>query len=182
MFYVGRMLGFGLSAILACCQGPAPQIDDVRVGPSQAADLPTSQHIIKRKSSQPTDVKGITLVRQLLKNDLREGMPYADFRQKVLAHGWTPLVDPQCKANVVGGNYEALCSEHPDLTSCQVCEQMPELSAYSGDGYGLMRFHKSGVDESLEVTSIGMISDWDVLGDDSRLQVVEWWFSEQPMH
>lgn len=108
---------------------------------------------------------------------LKPGMAYADFRKAVLGQDWTPVVDSQCKANVVGANHETLCAENPDLAACQVCDQVPELSACSGDGYCLTKFQHAGSGEALETTSYGMIEDWNVSGEDSRLQVLRWTFS-----
>lgn len=105
---------------------------------------------------------------------LKKGMAYADFRNQLLAHGWMPVIDAGCKANVVGTNHVALCADNPDLATCQVCDQMPELNACSGDGHCLVRFQNTDNTEIMEATSYGMIEDWNVSGEDSRLQVSQW--------
>jgi hypothetical protein len=102
----------------------------------------------------------------------KKGMAYADFRSAAIATGWSAVVDPQCKANVIGENYIGLCSTHPELDDCHVCDDIPELGACSGDGYCGMTFSKHA--QTLEVTTYGMTEDRKVSGNGSRLQVVEW--------
>jgi len=102
---------------------------------------------------------------------LSEGMAYADLRKTVLAKGWKPKVDAQCKANVVGGNSDQVCKDHPD--QCKVCDDVPELSSCSGDGHCLMNFER-GAGETLAVSTYGEIADWNVSGTSSRLSV-KWW-------
>jgi len=145
--------------------------------PSSSVIAMDSQTTQATTANQATTPAG-----QALARGLTAGMAYGDFRKLVLSSGWTPVVDPQCKANVVGENHEALCKEHSDLTGCQVCDQLPELSAYSGDGYCLVRFHHTGDGEILKATCNGMISDWNVPGDNSRLQVSKWNFSKASAH
>jgi hypothetical protein len=105
---------------------------------------------------------------------LSEGMAYADLRKAVLAKGWKPKVDAQCKANVVGGNADQVCQGNPAL--CKVCDELPELSSCSGDGHCLMNFER-GAGEALAVSTYGEIVDWNVPGKASRLSV-KWWDPE----
>jgi hypothetical protein len=105
---------------------------------------------------------------------LSEGMAYADLRKTVLAKGWKPKVDAQCKANVVGGNFDQVCKDRPD--QCKVCDDVPELSSCSGDGHCLMNFER-GAGEVLAVSTYGEIADWNVSGTSSRLSV-KWWDPE----
>lgn len=102
----------------------------------------------------------------------KKGMAYADFRIVAAAAGWSAVIDPQCNANVVGDNYASLCSAHAELDDCRVCEDIPELSACSGDGYCGMTFSKQA--QELEVTTYGMTEDRKIMGEKSRLQVVGW--------
>lgn len=122
----------------------------------------------------------ITDAGRALLSVLKPGMAYADFRKLVLENGWTPVVTPECQANVVGGDHESVCKTNPDQISCRVCVLMPELDSYSGDGYSLVRFRHAGDGEQIEATSYGMIEDWNVAGDESRLQVVSWEFAGSP--
>jgi hypothetical protein len=103
---------------------------------------------------------------------LKTGMPYAEMRQALLAQGWEPVSDSQCKFNVIGGDHQALCTEHPDLRSCQLCSELPELSACSGDAHCLMNFKRG--DQALEISTYGDINDWKTLGNDSQLSLSSW--------
>lgn len=102
----------------------------------------------------------------------KKGMAYAEFRNVATAAGWSAVVDPQCKANVIGENYAALCAAHAELDDCRVCDDLPELGACSSDGYCGMTFSKQT--QQLRVTTYGMTDDRSVQGDKSRLQVVGW--------
>ncbi|SEM10756.1 hypothetical protein SAMN05428989_3069 [Pseudoxanthomonas sp. GM95] len=97
-------------------------------------------------------------------------MPYAELRRIVLAQGWLPKVDAQCKANVVGADFAEQCKDSPDR--CQVCEDLPELSACSGDGHCLMHFHRN--DQTLAVSTYGAIDGWRASGQAAGLRV-KWW-------
>ena len=103
---------------------------------------------------------------------LSKGMAYADLRNLALQSGWTPIVDAKCRSNVIGADYSNLCSAHPDLDDCRVCDDLPELGSCSGDGYCGMSF-KHGA-ETLDVTTYGMIEDRFVAGKTSRLEVMGW--------
>ena len=105
-----------------------------------------------------------------LDNALKKDMPYADLRQAVLGQGWKPKVDLQCKANVVGADYEKQCAKDPGM--CKVCDNLPELSSCSGDGACLMHFQKSG--QTLKVVTYGSTDDWNVHGASSQMNVTGW--------
>jgi hypothetical protein len=102
---------------------------------------------------------------------LRKGMPYANLRKLALDDGWRPVVDKQCKSNVVGDDYSHVCSAHPDLDDCRVCDDLPELGSCSGEGYCGMTFERGG--KELSVTTYGMIEDRFVRAG-SRLEVTGW--------
>lgn len=76
----------------------------------------------------------------------------------------------QCKANA--GENKALCKTTPDLTVCRICEEIPELSAYSDEGDAAMRFTRAG--QRLTIDASGSISDWNVPGNESRLSLSDW--------
>lgn len=107
---------------------------------------------------------------------LKKGMTYADFRRVVIDTGWEPVVNPECRANVVGGDHESFCSGGSTDIGCRICDVLPELDASSGDGYSLVRFRHPKEGELLEATGYGMIEDWNVGGEESRLQVTGWEF------
>lgn len=101
---------------------------------------------------------------------LKEGMAYRTFRDRVIAQGWKPKPDAQCKANVVCANFEKVCQHDP--AACQVCDDTPELGVCSGDGHCLMQFERSG--ETMTVSTYGEIRDWSAPDEASRL-FVKWW-------
>jgi hypothetical protein len=103
---------------------------------------------------------------------LSKGMAYADLRKLALQSGWTPVVDAKCRSNVIGADYTELCSAHPDLDDCRVCDDLPELGSCSGDGYCGMSFKRGAA--TLDVTTYGMIEDRFVGGKTSRLEVMGW--------
>lgn len=111
--------------------------------------------------------------------ELKKGMAYGDFRKAVLAQGWQPVPEPQCKANVVGANYEKVCKVDPGL--CKVCDDLPELEACSGDAHCLVKFkHPSGA--NLQATGYGEAQYWSATGKDSGFQVTQWEFAPAQAH
>ncbi len=100
-------------------------------------------------------------------------MAYADFHSALFNQGWVPVVDKQCMANVVGGNYKTLCATHPNAM-CNACQQMPELSSCGSGGVCLMRFHHPGSNKNLDVGTFGEIGDWNVHGGHSQIFVTGW--------
>jgi len=160
-----------LALLLSACRADAPADANEATLSAPVSSQPTASEsaTVEENKAQAASVA--------LEAVLKAGMAYADFREQTLAQGWTPVPDVQCKANVVGENHEAVCSQDPNLASCKVCDEMAELSACSGDGHCLVRFrHASG--ENLEATGYGMVEDWNVSGEDSRLQLSKWSFSK----
>jgi hypothetical protein len=78
---------------------------------------------------------------QVLEKKFTKEMPYADLRKIVLADGWLPLVEPDCKENVGG---EAL-----------ICGQQPETESCSGDGHCNMWFAHGASQTKLKVGTYG---------------------------
>lgn len=116
-----------------------------------------------------------------LGDGLKEGMSYADFHKALLAQGWMPVVDKQCKANVVGGDYKTLCATHPDST-CQACDAIPELSSCGSGGVCLTRFHNANNNKNLEVSTYGDTDDWNIHGGESRILVTGWTITPTASH
>ena len=100
----------------------------------------------------------------------------ADFRAVVLTKGWAPVVNPQCKANLVGEGAESVCAESPQLTSCKICDELPELDSCSSDAHCLMRFRHPGSEKVLEAVGYGEVEYWKETGNDAGLQVSSWEF------
>lgn len=105
---------------------------------------------------------------------LSEGMGYSDARRLILNEGWTPVVDPDCMANVVGTDYKSACAAHPARDDCTSCKNLPELSSCSGDAYCGMYFSKGS--QRLHVVAFGDMRDWNVRGDRSQFSVTGWDF------
>lgn len=146
-------MAIGSVALLACTKLHGSE------QPSHAGPVPNS-------SSSP-QVRSENAALQF-----KKGMAYADLRKLVIDAGWRPVADPQCKANVIGESYANLCSAHPELDDCRVCDDTPELGSCSGDGYCGMTF--MGKAKKMQVTTYGMIEDRSISGDQSRLQVIGW--------
>lgn len=109
---------------------------------------------------------------------LKKGMAYGDFRKLILAKGWEPVVNPKCKANLVGEGADDLCAKNPQLTVCKICDELPELDACSGDAHCLVRFRHPGATGVLEATGYGEVEYWSETGEDAGLQVTGWEFVE----
>lgn len=103
---------------------------------------------------------------------LKEGMAYGDLRGKVISNNWLPKSHPNCKRDVIGADFERVCSSDPKL--CKECDDLPELSECSGDGHCLMEFSASDEAQVLTVATYGDISDAKVEGETSGLRV-SWW-------
>lgn len=80
------------------------------------------------------------------------GMAYTTLRGQLMASGWQPRRDAQCRVNVVGNDFARRCADDP--TVCQACEQLPELSACSGTGQCTMHF-RSGDGQVITVSTYG---------------------------
>ncbi len=147
-----------LCGVLVRCQEPTAQAW-VNKANISSANRPTSQ------VKQLANTKSIGA-------QLKSGMAYADLRKSVIAAGWSPIIDSACKANVVGEDHEIFCATHPELDSCKVCNDLPELSACSGDAYCGMSFSKGS--QRLHVATYGDFGDRYVTGDRSQLSVTGW--------
>ena len=172
-FYLACLLA--LFATVAACQSSTPFA--TQPAPTDRQATPDAGRATAEsagaKSSAPF-VVAATL------DNVHKGMAYADFRSALLGDGWKPLVDLQCKANVVGGAYKALCAKGSD--SCKACQELPELSACSGDAVCMMRFQDANTQRQLDVRTYGDIGDRAVHGPDSQLNVTGWTVSPQAAH
>lgn len=155
------LLGFPLALALGACQAhPLPSSGTPAPGSSAPAH-----------DSAPTNVA---------QGALRPGMAYGSFRKQMLDHGWRPLPDAKCLANVVGGNAQKLCSSHPELASCRACTEIPELSACSGDGHCQMQFRHGDADDVMRANTFGPLRDWNAPADQSQLRITSWQVEPAP--
>lgn len=90
---------------------------------------------------------------------LKKNMAYSDARKALLAQGWAPERDMDCKANM-------------GADDAAKCDAMPELSIYSDQGVLVVHFRHGP--QRLTISSYGMFSDWKVSGENSRLRVTDW--------
>lgn len=107
-----------------------------------------------------------------LAGGFKEGMPYGDLRKKVIAGNWKPVISDECKKNVVGDDFESVCSSDPGR--CAVCDEVPELNICSGDGHCITEFSSVDHQQTLRVSTYGEIRDALVEGEKSKL-FVSWW-------
>lgn len=154
------LLAISAALAISACQPQAPVADQAKTPPPASENAMDSQPPV---STPPAPQQPSESSTNDLRAALKKDMAYADLRKLVVTAGWSPVVDPQCKENVG--------DEGP------LCDQLPELESCSGNGYCLMHFERAGRGEKLDVTTYGMTEDWNVPGEDSRLNVVEWTFS-----
>jgi len=152
--------------------------------PSTAKVAPAVHPVVQTTSGPTTEgadaTSSTTPIVDATLDNVHKGMAYADFRTALLADGWRPVVDLKCKANVVGAAYKDLCSKGSD--SCKACNELPELSACSGDAVCMMRFRDADTHRQLEVTTYGDIRDRAAHGTDSQLNVTGWTVSSPAPH
>jgi hypothetical protein len=148
---------YASSATPAASQSVGQPSANKSVSPLAASSSP--QKTIDAPTGSTTSINGVN-----------KGMAYADFRKALLAQGWRPVVDHKCKANVVGGSYEELCAKGSD--SCKACDELPELSACSGDAVCVMNFRHAN--KTLQASTYGDIADRNVGGQDSQMNVTGW--------
>ncbi|HEU4669212.1 MAG TPA: hypothetical protein VFR91_00770 [Dyella sp.] len=156
MKILAPLFAFPLALVLGACQAhPLASTD----GPAAPASTPTPH---TARSAAPAA------------GALHAGMAYGSFRKAMLDHGWRPLPDARCLANVVGGNAQTLCSTHPELASCRACTDVPELSACSGDGHCQMQFRHGDTQEVMRANTFGPLRDWNAPADRSQLRITSW--------
>lgn len=136
-------------ASLCACNHPSPT---AALKAPLASIVQTSSSTLTTSSvaSETTATPG-----SLLKKD----MAYADARKALLTHDWMPERDVDCKANM-------------GADDAAVCDDMPELSIYSDQGVLVTRFRHG--QQQLTISSYGMLSDWRVSGNGSRLRITDW--------
>ncbi|MDR7193573.1 hypothetical protein [Luteimonas terrae] len=152
-----RVIAFAVVALLAAC------------GNADAPVAPSTVAAVKASSSSKTHVEAVVA-------DLHTGMGYAAFRERVLAHGWTPRASPTCRADMVGDDAAAVCARNPQLTACHICDALPELQSCSSDARCLVRLGHAGSAQDLEARAYGEVDAWRDAGVDAGLQIMAWDF------
>lgn len=176
---LSRALLGAFGAVLACglasgCDRTAGPPSDPALASAPATALGAPSTVDNGRAAMTQDTAQASAAGPLA-DVLKQDMAYGDLRKAVLAQGFAPVPDAQCRAQVVGD--EKTCAENPDLAICKACGEIPELSAYTGDGYAKTRFRNAQTGQRLEVVSYGMIEDWNVGDADSRLRVTAWTFA-----
>lgn len=108
---------------------------------------------------------------------IKQGMSYPELRQSLESQGWAPVIDTQCRANVVGANHEKLCAEHPENESCGYCEQMPGLNSCSSEGACSFAFRHDAHGRMLEIGMGGEIEQWKSNSPEVMFGVSGWRYS-----
>ncbi|WP_133125650.1 hypothetical protein [Xanthomonas prunicola] len=142
----------------------APQEDGSKIKALELGAAP-------RASATPTTNPESVDIHKLA-DGFKEGMPYGDLRKKVIAGNWRPVVSAECKKNVVGDDFESICSKDPGR--CAICDEVPELNICSGDGHCITEFSSADHKQLLKVSTYGEVQDALVEGKKSRL-FVSWW-------
>lgn len=107
-------------------------------------------------------------------------MPYKQLRSIVLSDRWKPVVDPECKAQAIGGDFKERCESGQDAL-CKVCEELPELSACGAGGLCMLVF-QSNTGEKLNVTGIGDVAMWNKEPPTLEFYVQTWYFDGGQVH
>ncbi|MDO5609240.1 MAG: hypothetical protein Q4G62_00405 [Pseudomonadota bacterium] len=166
------LLGICMFVLVGCSGGSTPPAGQSLSNDHAVEEAGSVLHVTDK------DSKSMEGVKKQLDELLVPGSAYADARERLLANGWKPVVTPDCKEQVIGGDWQKICATEDAPAVCKVCEQMPELSAYSGDGNVLAKFvNSAGL--SIEVNAYGMLEDWNVRGEDSHLQYAGWEFEKK---
>lgn len=101
---------------------------------------------------------------------LKKGAAYAPTRKALLAQGWRPLPDPECQSNVYGGGTPP---------EDNICKQLPEIEACSGDGYCNMYFQDAAGRRKLMITTYGEYGRWNRPGEEDALAVTSWSYEKK---
>lgn len=158
----GKIIVPVLMVLVGACQGSAPTNNQS----SRAASAdPASTALISADDSQPiqpAEESVISMIMQL-ESKLKKGMPYAELRKVVMAEGWSPIVESECKRNVGG--------------EASICDELPELESCSSDGYCVMWFAHDASKNKFHVGTYGDYSRWNTPVEQAALAVRFWEFS-----
>lgn len=95
------------------------------------------------------------------------GMAYADARQALLDAGWKPLPTENCKANVVGGNWQDICAIDAPPALCDA----PRTGRVQRRRQVLSRFQNPN-GEVILIHATGMLEDRNVAGGETCLSFI----------
>lgn len=119
--------------------------------------------------TKPASVSGLAKKKDVVKvsraklgPDYKKIASFADFRKKLIADGWQPVINPNCREVVLGADYQDRCGKSQSDIECRVCELVPELFRSTSDGYSVMHYVKNGT--PLSVTVYGDMRELDEPG------------------
>jgi hypothetical protein len=158
-----------LCLFTVACSQPANGITDTRS--ARMDDPPVNES--PQSTATLADAGGDATA---IASGLRKGMAYGSFRALLLEHGWEPVADPACRANLLGADPDTLCAADPQLLNCRICDELPELQSCSGDARCLVRFRHAASGSELEARAYGEVEYWNDTGEDAGLQLTDWEF------
>ena len=165
------------SADLSSAQAASPKSSTS----SKASQAGTSTNMEQRTNPAGGNATSTEALKQALEAALQSDMAYADARAAIVRLGWQPVPNPNCMEEIVGGNWKDMCETGDPLPACDACKRMTELQLHGGAaGEAQSRFRHPDSDQFLTVTSFGMLSDWEVAGEDSRMRYATWRFEPAP--
>ena len=154
-----------LAAGAAACNSPTPAAGLANAtAPSKAAQVQKTGVIPAGSSSVGTSTNDSSAhaKRPVLGPEYKKISSFVEFRKKLIADGWKPLVNPHCLEEMVGVNYKDYCSKYPGDITCRACSMVPEIFIYTSQGYLTTRYVKDGT--PLYVGAYGDIQDLDEPG------------------
>ena len=153
-----------LAAGAAACNSPTPAAGLANAAaPStvQVQDVGTASAGSSSATASTND-SSAHAKRPVLGPEYKKISSFVEFRKKLIADGWKPLVNPHCLEEMVGVDYKDDCSKNPGNISCRACSMVPEIFIYTSQGYLTTRYVKDGT--PLYVGSYGDIGDLDEPG------------------
>ena len=135
--------------------------------PTQASVAADSPH----KTAGSTTRAPEKTAKPMLGPEYKKIDSFVDFRKKLLADGWKPVINPDCHDAVLGNTFDEVCREDPRDIGCRACDIAPEIFIYTSQGYLTTRYIKDGT--PLYVLSYGDIQSLNET-DRYELAVTTW--------
>ncbi|KRA81218.1 hypothetical protein [Altererythrobacter sp. Root672] len=93
------------------------------------------------------------------------GMDYGALRGVLLVAGWEAASDTDCVKGVYGGTGARTPGQE------NICRDLPEIEACSGDGHCVMYFSNPRTDHRVRITTYGDLRAWE---QKNQLSVLGW--------
>lgn len=124
-------------------------------------------------ASSKTHAHATSARRARLGDEYKKITSFMEFRKKLFADGWKPVLNPDCREVVLGADYQGRCGKAQSDIECRVCQLVPELFRSTSDGYSVMHYIKDGT--PLSVTVYGDMRELDEPGRYAGGWVVSGW-------